>query len=73
MQFHTFVPYQKRSFRGALTNGKLTGISAKCQGDYFEENQHFIHYSFVLVNIVSVLILFEQTLHRDLSGLCFFG
>ena len=42
------TPYQKRSFRGALTNEKLTGISVlNVKGGYFKENYHFIPSSFL--------------------------
>ena len=42
IQWHKFTPYQKRNFRGALTNGKLTGISVfNSRRDYFKENISF--------------------------------
>ena len=31
---HSFRPNQKSSFRGALTNWKLTGTSSECQEDF---------------------------------------
>ena len=42
---YCFTPYQKRSFRGASTNEKLTGICVQCKEDCFEKNWYLIHCS----------------------------
>ena len=44
VQEYSFTAYQKRSFRGTLTNGKLTGISALHAKHFFRK----INISFIV-------------------------
>ena len=65
MQPQNFMPDQKRSFWGPFDQWKThRNKCVECQGDYFEENQHFIHLLFLFV-INSVLILFEHKFNLD--------